>query len=276
MTLTTEELSILSTIYPNFHVKEICEGMASIVFITNLNFVIKKPKNNWGLNGLIREDKFINHLQSAQQNLSLYFPHFSKKFKTEEGYLFIQEKIKGVPIIKNIKEISNNSNNIERLSSILAYLHSLNMEELTGIGFDKRNLWPQEKDLNYIDTPNFVKKIFIKNKIYLDKQDYVFSHFDFQANNILHNDFLINGIIDFGNSAFFDRNIDFAALLLDFSVEFVKNICDAYEQKIKAKTQWDKIQSLALNLAIARDIARHPRKPTFSQTLKILQKTSTL
>ena len=104
------------------YIKKKYEGCASSVFITNQNFVIKKPKNEWGLKGLIREDRLINDI--FKRTSLKYLPHFSKKIKTQSGYIFIQEMVQGVPSINDTEEISKNRDNVQTIASILIFLHS--------------------------------------------------------------------------------------------------------------------------------------------------------
>lgn len=230
--------------YPDFefeNIKKLGEGMDSVAFLVNKNYIFRFPKNNDVRQNLAKE---IEALPILQTKLEIQIPNFEYVGKNNSfvGY----PKIEGEFLTKELFDsfTETEQDKIQKsLADFLQTVHNQKVEEFIKCGVEIQDLRAEYKsdfeNINKFVFPlisakdaEFISKQF---RQYLETED----NFSFQP-VLLHNDLspdhiLIDpktkkliGIIDFGDIGIGDADYDLMYFLDDYGEEFVRSFLISY------------------------------------------------
>jgi len=212
-------------------------GWTNDVLIVNNDIVFRFPKEDFVKTNLTNEIALLN---SIKKQVDFLIPEYSFVSKNIDFWWYKMINWREL----NIDDIKKNSLKIaNQIWIILSKLHSINIEQIDWIDKNISSHYSFENwYIEYIKwkyeqkKDNFSKEEyeyildFIDNSKYIKIQNPVFTHYDFKFKNIIFNDInlKISWIIDFSDSAIYDKAIDFVELW-DYSEDFCKKILQNYK-----------------------------------------------
>ncbi len=233
---------VLNKVIPNINIKEIKllgAGFDSEAYLINNKYVFKFPKTIESKKGLIKEVKLLKYLEDK---LPLDIPKIDFYFKGNEffefgisGYKIINGRILTPGLYKSFS-ILEKEKLAEKIAEFLSKLHKLplpkDIEDLEeDVVVDFKVDYEKIKKLAFHQIPNSAKeyvKGFYKNLF--RNPDFFNYHKAICHNDLSCNHIIIDnkkneviGIIDFGDAAITDRDLDFVYLLGDDKKEMGKD-----------------------------------------------------
>lgn len=226
-------------------IKFLGEGLDSVAFLVNNEFVFKKSKHQESAKNMKKEISVLRYLEGK---LPINIPKID--YYDEENNICGYKEIKGIVLTPEIY-FSMSSEEQEQLAKDLAefltQLHSMPLPNITGLEInvaeDYRNDYETLKTTIYDKIPSqsktYLDELF--NRILTDERIINYSvalcHNDLSCNHIIMRNNRVVGIIDFGDVATTDRDKDFVYLLEnsneELGREFGLRVLDYYNHPNK-------------------------------------------
>lgn len=226
----SEIINIINNQYPNYIIKFILSlgsGYDSEAYLVNDEYVFKFPKHQKAANNLYKE---AHVLLEIKDKLPITVPgiKFMGKSSKRNSMDFVgYEKIEGCALtqeIFNSLDEKTKDEMVKELANFFKVLHSIKLKtDIDGLEIDKKDKCI--KEYNIIKEFAFpMLDIQIKEKIDKLYEGILNNDFDYKR-SLVHNDFGVSniffdtntnkicGIIDFGDVAIYDQDIDFICLL---------------------------------------------------------------
>jgi aminoglycoside 2''-phosphotransferase len=235
--------------YPDFFIEKIeflGSGFDSEAFLINQIYVFKFPRHQKAAKNLYKEALILKEIKGQ---VPLKVPDICLVGESDalnELQFVGYEKIEGVPLDAEILATLTKERKDKLAKDLAAFFKALHGIDLSitieGLKVEKKNKAKHEykviKENAYPFLKNSVKnqidKVYqrLLNQEFHDKNCLI--HNDFGASNVYYdlstNE--INGVIDFGDSAIYDRDMEFVCLMYDyeegFDQEFVQKLIDYY------------------------------------------------
>lgn len=227
------------------------EGFDSEAFLINQSYVFKFPRHTRAARNLYKEALILDGIKNQ---LPLKVPEIffiGKSSKSDQLEFVGYEKIEGVPLNNKILDTLTEKQKDELAQELAIFFKALHKVELPiaikGLEVDKKTkaayeynvikkaAFPLLKESVQQEIDEVYRKILQHD--YNDKKCLI--HNDFGASNVYF-DLMTNkicGLIDFGDVAIYDREMEFICLLFDyeegFSQVFVEKMMDYYGLKIE-------------------------------------------
>ena len=216
-------------------IEKVGEGMESVAYLVNENFIFRFPKNEYARKSLQRE---IFALPKIRRRLKLEIPDF--KFVDKKANFVGYPKICGEDLTSEIFASLTKKEQAEiqqSLAEFLMAIHQTDVSDFPPNGIEIQDFFAAYKsDFREIKEKVFPfieceERDFIAEKFdeYLsDKNNFsddaVLLHNDLSADHILFDraEKKIKGIIDFGDIAIGDADYDLMYLLDDYDEDFVR------------------------------------------------------
>jgi aminoglycoside 2''-phosphotransferase len=230
--------------YPDFefeNIKKLGEGMDSVAFLVNKNYIFRFPKNDDVRENLAKE---IAALPILQTKLEIEIPNFEYVSKNNSfvGYRKIEGKFLTKELFNSFAE--NEQDEIQKsLADFLQTIHKQKVEEFVKWGVEIQD-FRADYEWDFENIKEFVfPLISAKNADFISKQfrQYLETEENFSFEPVLlHNDLspdhiLIEpktiklvGIIDFGDIGIGDPDYDLIYFLDDYAEEFVRSFLRFY------------------------------------------------
>lgn len=250
--------------YPDFVIEaiEFLEaGFDSEAFLINDSFVFKFSRHARAAANLYKEVTVLNEIRN-QLPLKVPKIYFLGKSDPLDQFAFVgYERIMGVPLNKEILttlSAEEKETLAKELSIFFKTLHTIELRtKLKGLEIDKKAKAAYEyqviKEAAYPLLKRSVQREIDEVYQRILNQDFSYKkclmHNDFGASNVYYDlkAKRISGVIDFGDVAIYDRDMEFICLLYDyedgFDQTFVKKILTYYG--ISKKTLIDKTRFVA-------------------------------
>lgn len=226
-------------------IKILGEGLDSIAYIVNNDYIFKMSKHQEARENLKKEVQVLNYIKGK---VSLQVPII--EYYSEEYSICGYKEIKGTILTPKIYyQLSKDERDqlAKDIASFLKELHSLTLPDINDLELNV--LEDYESDYSELKK-NIYNKISTKAKTYIDslferilndkritKYDVALCHNDLSCNHIVMDKNKVVGIIDFGDVAITDRDKDFVYLLEnsdeEIGREFGLKVLDYYNHPNK-------------------------------------------
>lgn len=244
----TEIKKLITSQYPDYEVTSIASlgsGYDSDAYLINDEYVFKFPRHELAARNLYKEAKVLLEIRDQ---LPIKVPAIL--FTSEEGNTmkFVgYEKIEGTeitPEIFNGLDETVKDRLAKELANFFKVLHNIQLKtSIEGLEIDKKEKCRKEyeavKAAAYPKLNEYVRKQIDTIYENILNCDFTYTkslvHNDFGASNVFFDTATnkICGIVDFGDIAIYDRDIDFICLLHTqeegFDQKFVDKVIDYYE-----------------------------------------------
>ncbi|MGM0166269.1 aminoglycoside 2''-phosphotransferase [Enterococcus sp. AZ135] len=245
----SEAIRQIRQVYPDLIIEEMVflgAGFDSEAFLLNRSYVFKFPRHARAAKNLYKEAIVLKEIRNK---LPLKVPEicFVGKSTKPDQLIFVgHEKIEGVPLDAEILATFTGERKDEMAKEIASFFKVLHNIELTpqieGLEVDKKNKASYEYEVIKESAFPLLKKSVQQeiDEVYnrLLKQNFHYKkcliHNDFGASNVYYDQETdqICGMIDFGDIAIYDRDMEFVCLMYDyeegFDQEFVQKVLAYY------------------------------------------------
>lgn len=226
-------------------IKILGEGLDSIAYIVNNDYIFKMSKHQEARENLKKEVQVLNYIKGK---VSLQVPII--EYYSEEYSICGYKEIKGTILTPKIyDQLSKDERDqlAKDIASFLKELHSLPLPDIDDLELNVLEDYKSDYDKL---KKNIYNKISAKAKSYLDnlferilnderitKYELALCHNDLSCNHIVKDKNKVVGIIDFGDVAITDRDKDFVYLLEnsdeEIGREFGLKVLDYYNHPNK-------------------------------------------
>ena len=203
------------------------EGLDSIAYVVNNEYIFKQSKHNAARINLKREVQLLNYLNGK---ITLQIPdieYYSERYSVC-GYKEIKGNKLTPSIYRNLRDDEKDML-AQNIALFLRELHSIDLPDIEEFESDimddycsdydalREMIYDKipDKSKEYIDS--LYKRIFDDKRI--SQYDKAICHNDLSCNHIIMQNNRVVGIIDFGDAAITDIDRDFIYLLEDSSEE---------------------------------------------------------
>ncbi|MGL9814668.1 MULTISPECIES: phosphotransferase family protein [Enterococcus] len=245
-----EAQAAIEKVYPDLVIENfefLGSGFDSDAFLLNQSYVFKFPRHARAARNLYKEAVVLREIKD-QVPLKVPEICFVGESNRKHQLEFVgHEKINGVPLTADILQsltTEEKENLNKELAAFFKALHEIKLpESIEGLEVDKKTKAAYEyKVIKQAAYPLLPKSVQLEiDEVYrrILQQDFHYQkcliHNDFGASNVYYDQATnqICGLIDFGDVAIYDRDMEFVCLMFDyeegFNQEFVQKLMVACE-----------------------------------------------